>query len=142
VSDRGAIDILVFALKRAIENFGLRIRFFGRGGEDDSEVAEEVQPTDDGETGELDPGSAARSLARMLVSEIKLGHEVAVLEGRANADLYSRLQKEIDAGRATYRSQVREPGTDYFHDEVVKILADNDPDKLGADYPGPAESQD
>jgi len=58
----------------------------------------------------------ARRLARMLVSEIKLGHETQVLEGRAHADLYSRLQKEIDTGREAYRRQVEGPESDYFHE--------------------------
>jgi hypothetical protein len=26
---------------------------------------------------------------------------------------------------------------DYFHNEIVRILAENDPAKLGSDYPGP-----
>ena len=46
------------------------------------------------ERDQADLASDARRLARMLVSEIKLGHEKEVLEGRVHADLYSRLQKE------------------------------------------------
>ncbi len=139
IADREAFGIITDALKRAIENFGLRIRFFGRGGASESDVVESASDgTDPLEGDGADLGADARRLARMLVSEIKLGHEKQVLEGRVRADLYSRLQTEIDTGRETYRRQVEELDSDYFHEELVKILAENDPQRLGEDYPGPS----
>ncbi len=145
LTDPDAFGTTTDALKRAIENFGLRIRFFGRGGVSEPDVVERavertveravVQPGPDG-SDDPDVGADARRLARMLVSEIKLGYEKQVLEGRTHSDLYSRLQREIDDGRETYRRQVQEADPDYFYEELVKILADNDPEKLGQGYPG------
>jgi hypothetical protein len=138
ITDRDAFGIITDALKRAIENFGLRIRFFGRRGASESDVVDRaLETSDSGENDGADLSADARRLARMLVSEIKLGHEKQVLEGRVHADLYSRLQKEIDTGRETYRRQVEELDSDYFHEELVKIFAENDSQRLGEDYPGP-----
>ena len=134
VEDRESLLVLVDGLTKAIENFGLRIRFFGP--QSSSESAEE----NDEDRYQEKIRSEARRLARMLVSEIKLGHPKEVQKGRVNSDLYNRLHKEIDSSRETYRRQVAttENGEDYFHEEVVKILADNDPERLGEGYPGPA----
>ena len=132
VEDRESLLVLVEGLTKAIENFGLRIRFFGP-----PSSSEPNEENDDRRQEEI--RAEARRLARMLVSEIKLGHEKEVREGRVNSDLYSRLHKEIDSSRETYRRQVATPknGEDYFHQEIVKILADNDPGRLGEGYPGP-----
>ena len=146
VKDRDSLVVIVDALKRAIENFGLRIRFFGAGGAHEPATSDAVgDPTSSPSAQASDEESAkrgadARRLARMLVSEIKLGNEKEVLEGRVHADLYTRLRKHIDRGRETYERQVpsSDPDQDYFHEELVKILADNDPNRLGEGYPGPS----
>jgi hypothetical protein len=82
----------------------------------------------------------AKRFARLLVSEIKLYNERHVAEGRQNRDLYLRLKKDIDRSREMYEKRVS-PNVarkiDYFHDEVIRILGDNDPSTLGSDYPGP-----
>jgi len=82
----------------------------------------------------------AKRFARLLVSEIKLYNENHVLEGRRNRDLYLRLKRDIDKSRDMYKNRVS-PGVsqkiDYFHDEIVRILGNNDPSTLGSDYPGP-----
>ncbi len=142
VKDRDSLVVLVDALKKAIENFGLRIRFFGMGGTLDSHPVGEGRvepPTEDpGDDEQL--RSDARRLARMLVSEIKLGNEKEVLEGRKRSDLYPRLRNQIEAGRESYTRNMspKVADHDYFHEELVKILADNDSDRLGEGYPGPA----
>jgi hypothetical protein len=82
--------------------------------------------------------SAAKRFARLLVSEIKLYNENAVVEGRKNRDLYSRLKKDIDRSREMYEKRVAPIVAckiDYFHDEIVRILGDNDVSTLGSDYP-------
>jgi hypothetical protein len=84
--------------------------------------------------------SEAKRFARLLVSEIKLYNEKHVVEGRENRDLYLRLKRDIDRSRDMYEKRV--PPTvsrkiDYFHDEIIRILGDNDPSTLGSDYPGP-----
>jgi hypothetical protein len=76
----------------------------------------------------------ARRFARLLVSEIKLYNEDEVDRGRANSDLYSRLQEDIDRSREMYEKRIPEEirsAHDYFQDELVRILADGDADALG-----------
>jgi hypothetical protein len=86
----------------------------------------------------------AKRFARLLVTEIKLYNEQHVMEGRENRDIYVRLKRDIDRSREMYEKRVApvvSRKVDYFHDEIVRILGDNDPFALGSDYPGPrAES--
>jgi hypothetical protein len=82
----------------------------------------------------------ARRFARLLVSEIKLYNEQRLIEGRENRDIYVRLKRDIDKSRETYEKRIPPQVSrkyDYFNDEIIRILAENDPDKLGSDYPGP-----
>ena len=81
----------------------------------------------------------ARRFARLLVSEIKLYNENKVREGRSNADLYDRLRDDIDRSRQMYDKRVAPPVAarhDYFHQELVNLLAEGDAGKLGHSYPG------
>jgi len=76
----------------------------------------------------------ARRFARLLVSEIKLYNERAVLEGREHGNLYERLRDDIDRSRQMYEERI--PGdvradSNYFYEELVEILADGRPDALG-----------
>jgi hypothetical protein len=76
----------------------------------------------------------ARRLARLLVSEIKLYNEEQVDEGRRSRDIYERLKEDIDRSRQMYEERV-EPrilrSTDYFYQELVRILAAGDSKALG-----------
>ena len=69
-----------------------------------------------------------------MVSEIKLYNETKVNEGRRHRDLYERLKDDIERGRQMYSdrvaSHVRE-STNYFYDELVRILAGGDAAALG-----------
>jgi hypothetical protein len=81
----------------------------------------------------------ARRFARLLVSEIKLYNEQKVREGRDNSDLYDRLREDIDRSRQMYDKRVRPEVSsryDYFHHELVTMLAEGDAGLLGAGYPG------
>jgi hypothetical protein len=81
----------------------------------------------------------ARRFARLLVSEIKLYNEPKVKDGRTRGDLYDRLREDIDRSRQMYEKRVAPPVAarhDYFHQELVNTLAEGDPAKLGASYPG------
>jgi hypothetical protein len=81
----------------------------------------------------------ARRFARLLVSEIKLYNEDKVRRGRDEGDLYSRLREDIDRSRQMYDKRVRPEVSsryDYFHHELVNMLAEGDQHKLGQDYPG------
>jgi ribonuclease HI len=77
----------------------------------------------------------AKRFARLVVSEIKLYNEAKVNEGRRSRDLYERLKEDIERGRQMYNervpAQVRDQ-TNYFFDELVRILAGGDSAALGA----------
>ncbi len=96
----------------------------------------EVQPLTEEEKLHAD----AKRFARLLASEIKLYNEQRVQEGRVNRDLYVRLKRDIDRSRDMYEKRVSPlvaRRVDYFHDEIVRVLGENDPSTLGSDYPGP-----
>jgi hypothetical protein len=81
----------------------------------------------------------ARRFARLLVSEIKLYNEPKVREGREAGDLYQRLRDDIDRSRQMYDKRVRPEVSgryDYFHHELVTMLAEGDASRLGEGYPG------
>jgi hypothetical protein len=76
----------------------------------------------------------ARRFARLLVSEIKLYNEPKVDAGRKNKDLYERLKEDIDRSRQMYDERIAEDVrkvSNYFYDELVRILADGHADALG-----------
>ena len=75
----------------------------------------------------------AQRFARLLVSEIKLYNEVEVTLGRQNKDLYQRLKNDIERSRETYNRRFPSLAstTDYFHEHLVKILAEGDESALG-----------
>jgi hypothetical protein len=77
----------------------------------------------------------AKRFARLVVSEIKLYNEAKVQEGRRNRDLYERLKEDIERGRQMYNERVPAPVRDasnYFFDELVRILASGDAAALGS----------
>jgi chemotaxis protein histidine kinase CheA len=76
----------------------------------------------------------ARRFARLLVSEIKLYNEEEVDQGRASRNLYQRLKEDIDRSREMYEKRISpdiRAAKDYFHEELVRILADGDAGALG-----------
>ncbi|HKD20285.1 MAG TPA: hypothetical protein VKG23_20725 [Thermoanaerobaculia bacterium] len=76
----------------------------------------------------------ARRFARLLVSEIKLYNERAVLEGREHGNLYERLRDDIDRSRQMYEERIPQDvrsETNYFYEELVQILADGRVEALG-----------
>ena len=76
----------------------------------------------------------AKRFARLVVSEIKLYNEAKVNEGRRNKDLYERLKEDIERGRQMYSDRVAagvRESTNYFFDELVRILAGGDATALG-----------
>ncbi|MGE5111015.1 MAG: hypothetical protein ACM3JB_09180 [Acidobacteriaceae bacterium] len=78
----------------------------------------------------------ARRFAKLLVEEIKLYNQAKVNEGRATRDLYDRLKDDIDKSRATYDKRYGHAVTDvdYFTQELVRILGDNDRSIFGANF--------
>ena len=76
----------------------------------------------------------AKRLARLLVSEIKLYHEVDVWEGRRKGNVCGELQDEIDRSRQLFEERVDEEirsNHDYFYEELVRQLADGNAEVLG-----------
>lgn len=76
----------------------------------------------------------AKRFARLVVSEIKLYNESKVTEGRRQRDLYERLKEDIERGRQMYTERVSSgirESTNYFYDELVRILAGGDAGALG-----------
>ena len=76
----------------------------------------------------------AKRFARLVVSEIKLYNEAKVNEGRRNKDIYERLKEDIERGRQMYADRVAphvRDSTNYFYDELVRILAGGDQGALG-----------
>jgi hypothetical protein len=72
---------------------------------------------------------AARRYARLLVGEIKLYHEAAIIAGRREGDLAGRLSGEIAHARALYQERVSpelQRETHYFDEELVRTLAGGD----------------
>jgi hypothetical protein len=80
---------------------------------------------------------AAKRLARLLVSEIKLYNEQKIVEARKNRNVYDVLKNTIDQSRRHYIERMA-PATesmpDYFHQELVNLLCEGDPLKLGPNY--------
>jgi len=82
----------------------------------------------------------AQRFAKLLVSEIELYNKARVQDGRKNRDLYKRLKTDIDRSRQTYEKRFGKTvgkQFDYFHEELVRILAASDASLLGSEYPGP-----
>jgi hypothetical protein len=76
----------------------------------------------------------AKRFARLVVSEIKLYNEAKVTEGRKTRDIYERLKEDIERGRQMYHDRVApavRDTSDYFQDELVRILAGGDSSALG-----------
>ncbi len=76
----------------------------------------------------------ARRFARLLISEIKLYNEEEVERGRLAHDIYPRLREDIDRSREMYEKRISDDVrrvTDYFDQELIRILAEGDSDALG-----------
>lgn len=87
-----------------------------------------------GSTDETKKHDEARRFARLLVSEIKLYNESKVEQGRRNNDLYERLKEDIDRSRQMYDERISDEVrkvSNYFYDELVRILADGKAEALG-----------
>jgi len=76
----------------------------------------------------------ARRFASLLISEILLYNEEAVILGRRNHDLSKRLAREIEKSRQAFATRV--PGrlgsaSRYFDEELIRVLAEGNPSVLG-----------
>jgi hypothetical protein len=79
----------------------------------------------------------AQRFAHLLVDEIKLYNQAQVAEGRKNKDLYDRLKETIEKSRATYQKRYGNTvaaSANYFQDEVIRSLAEDDLSIMGANF--------
>lgn len=79
----------------------------------------------------------AQRFARLLVDEIKLYNQAKVADGRKHKDLYDRLKEDIEKSRATYQKRygnTAAASADYFSQEVVRSLAEDDSSLMGANF--------
>jgi hypothetical protein len=61
-----------------------------------------------------------------------------VAEGKHHRDLYDRLREDIEKSRATYQKRYGETpaaDADFFNQELIRILADNDVSLMGTSFP-------
>jgi hypothetical protein len=82
----------------------------------------------------------AQRAARVQVAEIRLFETDAVQAGRAQRDVYGALRGRIDAARQSFHEKyfsATPTMVDYLHLELVRTLANDDPERLGNEYPGP-----
>ena len=80
----------------------------------------------------------ALRFAKLLVEEIKLYNQPKVAEGKQHKDLYERLREDIEKSRATYDKRYGETpvaSSNYFNQELIRILADNDISLMGSSFP-------
>lgn len=80
----------------------------------------------------------AQRFARLLIDEIKLYNKDTVVEGRKNQDLYDRLKEDIEKSRITYQKRYGSTAaadSDYFNQELVRSLAEDNVTLLGVNYP-------
>jgi hypothetical protein len=87
--------------------------------------------------------AAARRLARLSVSEIKLYHEEEVKAGREAKDLWKRFTADIKLATQTFEKRVDKDVRerfDYLYDEILRQLAEGDVSKLGPEAPQPKQN--
>jgi hypothetical protein len=79
----------------------------------------------------------ARRFARLLTDEVKLYNQAKVAEGRKNKDLYDRLRDDIEKSKAAYHKRYGQSvaaGADYFNQELIASLAEDDVSLLGPNF--------
>ncbi len=82
----------------------------------------------------------AQRFARVQVAELRLYQSERVRQSRRDNNIYGVFRSEIDQAREEFRTQFVEtcPSMlDYYHMELVRILANENEKVLGPEYPGP-----
>lgn len=82
----------------------------------------------------------AQRFARVQVAELRLYQSERVRQARRDNNIYGVFRNEIDQAREEFRTQFVEtcPSMlDYYHMELVRILANENEKVLGSEYPGP-----
>lgn len=82
----------------------------------------------------------AQRFARVQVAEMRLYKSQAVRDGRLRHDLYEALREDIDRAQGDFRRDFLSASptmVDYLHLELLRTLANDNVELLGAAYPGP-----
>ena len=82
----------------------------------------------------------AQRFACVQAAEMRLYHADVVQLARSRRNLYEALRQPIDDARQAFRTRFFAgcPSmVDYLHLELTRTLANDDPDLLGSNYPGP-----
>jgi len=129
-------DLLARYASRCLESMTAfkTARALAHADQDIAESESEVEAHPRSET-RSEEDTSARRYARLLVSEIRLYHESAVIDGRRDRDLATRLGGEIARARVMYEQRVPphvRGRADFFHDELVQALANGDSSLLEA----------
>jgi len=99
-----------------------------------SECAAEMVPVVQKYSPDSMTEQTAQRLARLLISEIKLYNQTE----RTTKNLYDTLKEPIEKARLYYAQRlgpkVAEGMPDYFHAELVRLLCNGDPTRLGSNY--------
>jgi hypothetical protein len=124
-----ALDVLALHASRSLEAIIAfkTARALTRQSDDTAAASTPATSGTDGVSAE--EHASARRYAKLLVSEIKLYHEADVVSGRRDRDLATRLGGEIAHARVMYEQRVPphvRQHADYFHDELLRTLADGD----------------
>lgn len=88
---------------------------------------------------DADAHRKAQRFARLLMDEIKLYNQAKLTEGRKHKDLYERLREDIEKSRATYQKRYGSTvasSADYFQQELIRSLAEDDASVMGANFRG------
>jgi hypothetical protein len=86
---------------------------------------------------DADTHRKAQRFIRLLMDEIKLYNQAKVAEGRKNKNLYDILRDDIEKSRATYNKrygQTVAANADYFNQELIRSLAEDDISLLGPNF--------
>ncbi len=139
--DAAALELLVVATSAWLEVVSLRKQSQkeGNNAEPTAPVSTSA-PSGEPAIGAGDDAEIHRKgqrFARLLVDEIKLYNQAKVAEGRKNKDLYDRLREDIEKSRATYQKRFGNTAAaagDYFNQELVHSLAEDDISLMGANF--------
>jgi len=86
----------------------------------------------------------AHRFARVAVQDLLSYHKNKIEQARRNKNLYGVLKEDIEKTRENYRHRFGDTPArsfDYLHYELVMTLAGNDPEALGAQYPGAVQGE-
>src|SRR3954469_4658999 len=103
----------------------------------EQEIVSVAAPTSSPASHDDEVHRKAKRFAKLLVDEIKLYNQAKVSEGRQHRDLYDRLHDDIEKSRASYDKRYGNTAAkdgDYFNQELIRILADNDKSLLGGNF--------